>query len=231
MTAGIFAAGEGRRLKKNFPHTIKPMVRINGKPLLGWMLLLLKKAGFKKVFILLNSRGKPAKEYLRRKNFGLETKVLTKDTSSSWESFSLLARNLAKHCDRFLLQTVDSFYPPGEVKKMFSSFPNADMVLGVTSRVCDEKPLWTTINPGKKIVKMGKNSADKKRATGGIYILSSALCENMAGAAEYSALRQYLENMAPIRNFFAFEISDGVDVDDERDIPLAEAFLKKHGIS
>ena len=91
--AGIFAAGEGSRLKKDFPGLIKPMIPVSGKPLVEWMVVFLKRAGIKKITILLNSKGMPAKNYLTALPELKEAlDFIIKDTASSWESFSLLSK-------------------------------------------------------------------------------------------------------------------------------------------
>ena len=72
MHAMVLAAGAGRRLGKFCKGSSKVLVPVAGKPLLGWNLLLLKKAGIRSVMINLHAGASDVCEYVRReKGFGL----------------------------------------------------------------------------------------------------------------------------------------------------------------
>ena len=141
--AGIFAAGHGSRLQSLFPNTIKPMVPVAGRPLIEWTARLLISAGVEDITVLLNSSGKPAKEHLKKTFPSTRFIFISRDTASSYESFSLLSQLMAMKTENFILSTVDAFYPPQDLKKFIEQAQNYSLpaTLAVTDRIEDEKPL------------------------------------------------------------------------------------------
>ncbi|MEA3307532.1 MAG: NTP transferase domain-containing protein [Elusimicrobiota bacterium] len=230
--AGIFAAGRGSRLKAAFPNLIKPIIPIRQKPLIEWMLKLLREAGFDKITILFNSRGEEAVNYLNTLNdFKGDLNFILKDTESSWESFSLLSKEIAKKSDNFLLTTVDSFYKPEELKGFAKtqSETNADLVLGITNKIHDEKPLYSDIEPSGRIINIGQTCMQKDYITSGLYLVSKALTDKMPDAETFPALRYYLANVVlQNKKIWSHKISESVDVDDASDILLAEDFIDEY---
>ena len=230
--AGIFAAGHGSRLKKAFPNLIKPIIPIRKKPLIEWMLKLLKEAGFNKVTILFNSRGEEAMLYLYTLNdFKGDLDFIVKDTESSWESFSLLSKEMAKKSENFLLTTVDSFYKPEELKGLVNaqSKTKADLVLGITNKIHDEKPLYSDIEPSGRIINIGHSCMQKEYITSGLYLVSKTLADKMPEAETFPALRYYLANIVlQNKKIWSHKISASVDVDDASDILLAEDFIDEY---
>ncbi len=63
MKAVILAAGKGSRLGKLTKHTPKPMIKINGKPILEHNILMCKRAGIKDIFINLHYLPQKIKDY------------------------------------------------------------------------------------------------------------------------------------------------------------------------
>ncbi len=230
--AGIFAAGHGTRLKKSFPNLIKPIIPIKKKPLIEWMLKLLREAGFDKVTILFNSRGSDAARYLNTlDDFKGNLDFIIKDTESSWESFSLLSKEMAKKSDNFLLTTVDSFYKPKELKNLVKKQTEikADLILGITDKIHDEKPLWSDIEPSGRIINIGHSCMQKKYITSGLYLVTKTLADKMPDAETFPALRYYLANIIlQNKKIWSHKISASVDVDDATDIILAEDFIEEH---
>ena len=73
MKAMILAAGEGKRLRPLTEEIPKPMLEINGKPILYYHLKLLKKYNIKDVIINLNYKAETIKGYLAKKKFGINS--------------------------------------------------------------------------------------------------------------------------------------------------------------
>ena len=228
--AGIFAAGLGTRLAKEFPGVCKPMTPILGKPLIDWTVQLLTSAGFESITILLNSKGKQAKDYLK-KTFPDENFIfIVKDTASSYESFRLLSQTLSCVAENFILSAVDSFYKPNILKNLANfNKDKFDAVLTVTNDIRDEKPLWADVNEEGKITAMGDWSKNKKYATSGLYLITKKLAEEMPNPQYFKALRYYLSEITLTgKKIISFNAKQSVDIDTKEDISLAENFLKKY---
>jgi len=228
--AGIFAAGEGSRLAEAFPGIIKPLVPVAGVPMIEWTVKLLHASGFDDITVLLNTKGKDAREHLKKAFPSAKFVFIIKDTASSYESFRLVSQMLAQKSEDFLLSTVDSLYRPQDIKGIADLCESArlDAVLGVTDKIEDEKPLWADINAKGLIKKIGPDCKDKKYATSGIYMMTTKLAEEMPPAAEFPALRHYLAAIAGNKKIGAVKIPESVDIDDIKDIPLAERFIAEH---
>jgi histidinol-phosphate phosphatase family protein len=81
MIAVILAGGKGERLRPLTDHVPKPMVKVNGKPVLEQQVEVLRRYGIVKVFILTGYLGNVIEDYFGRgKNFGLEIECLQEDT-------------------------------------------------------------------------------------------------------------------------------------------------------
>jgi len=81
MKAMILAAGLGARLRPLTDNLPKPLLPINGRPLIRYTLLLLKKYGIKEVVINLHHHGDKIKEALKNEvglkiNYSFEPEIL-----------------------------------------------------------------------------------------------------------------------------------------------------------
>ena len=231
--AGIFAAGDGTRLKASFPGLIKPMVPVGGKPLVHWAVEQLRAAGCDDLTILFNSRGGTAAEYLRASFPGFKFEFITKDTPTSYESFRLVSRTLAAKAQDFLMTTVDALYDSARLAEFFASSrqSGAPAAFGVTDAINDDKPLWVDLNAKGTITSMGPQAVQKVWATNGVYYVTAAHADSLPEPGRYRALREFLsQSVADGARYHSFPISAGADVDDPGDIKLAEEFLLSRGL-
>lgn len=214
MRAGVIAAGEGSRLQST--GLIKPLVPVAGKPLCHWVAGSLRAAGLTDVTVLFNSRGGPARESLKSHFPAMNWTFLEKDTPSSWESFKLVANALAKRGEPYLITTIDSILPPGEMKEFIAGCRGSKAALALTSFIDDEKPLLASLEGGR-VASLGQGTL----ATAGIYYLTPEI--RVEGA--YTALRQFLADLVskvPVRGI---AIPKTLDVDRPEDVAQAEKFI------
>ena len=109
-SAGIIAAGEGRRLKMDGLTFSKPLVPIAGTPLIGHTLRQLLEVGVERVAIIFNETQQECADWVRAHFASLELRILVKTTRSSFESFWRVGRALGP--GRHLICTVDSICSP-----------------------------------------------------------------------------------------------------------------------
>jgi len=227
LKAGIIAAGDGLRLAKSHPSTVKPLVPVAGAPLCHWVADSLRKSGVKEITFLHNSRGRAVRESLQRRFPDLSWTFLEADTASSWESFRLVCLALAAESEEFVISTVDALVPPEETARFIgtSRACGARAGLALTSFIDDEKPLWADLNENGLVSALGPAAQRRRHATSGLYYLTRALA--LPEAAAYSSLRQFwislVEGGTPVAGV---ALSKTVDVDRPEDIRQAEDFLK-----
>jgi len=71
MKAMILSGGRGKRLRPVTDTIPKPLIKINGKPLIEWKINYLKKFGIKDIIICSGYKGKKIENYIKKKkNFG-----------------------------------------------------------------------------------------------------------------------------------------------------------------
>ena len=76
MKVVILAGGLGTRLSEYTKTIPKPMVKINGKPLIYYIMKNFAKYGFKNFYIALGYKGNIIKNYFKKKNFGWDIKLI-----------------------------------------------------------------------------------------------------------------------------------------------------------
>lgn len=225
-SAGIIAAGEGRRLKMDGLTFSKPLVPIAGTPLIGHTLRQFVEVGVERVAIIFNETQQECADWVRAHFRSLELDILVRTTRSSFESFWRVGRVLGP--GRHLICTVDSICSPEDWRTMFASAADSEreVLLAVTAFVHDENPLWVGTKPGSlKIVNLGASHGEF--TTAGIYGVTAAIFER-EWEDGISSLRAFLGQL--LREGFPFRavpLGDVIDVDTVADISLAERFLSR----
>jgi NDP-sugar pyrophosphorylase family protein len=225
-SAGIIAAGEGRRMKMDGLALSKPLIPIAGIPLIGHTLRQFLEIGVERVAIIFNETQQECADWVRAHFASLDLEILVKTTRSSFESFWRVGRVLGP--GRHLICTVDSICSPKDWWTMFASEADSEgeVLLAVTSFVHDENPLWVATKPGSlRIVNLGAPGGEF--ATAGIYGVTAAIFER-EWEDGISSLRAFLGQL--LREGFPFRavpLGDVIDVDTVADINLAERFLSR----
>ena len=233
LHAGIIAAGEGSRLQSLHPNLPKALIPVKGKSLLERTLQNLSSAGVTHCLCILNEKGREIPKQFRPSCPAFQFPDLDwiiQTTASSLESFQIVSRRLAREAPHFLMTTVDSVYAPKSLQFFLAealSRKEALAVLGVTSFVDDEKPLWVEMNESGKISGIGPGVRQKKYATCGLYFLSrEILLRASVSLQNGKTLRDWWTELTqkgvPLH---AVEIPKVVDVDRPQDILAAEKFL------
>src|SRR5262249_3697147 len=104
---GILAAGEGSRLRGDGWSTAKPLVPVEGVPLIERVLSNFLAAGIETVAVIFNETETDCAAFVRSKFREADIRVLVKTTASSYESFREIAAMLPP--GRALVSTVDAF--------------------------------------------------------------------------------------------------------------------------
>lgn len=234
MNFGIIAAGEGSRLVKEGVELPKPLVTLDGTPMIGRLISIFASLEPERICVIVNREMPQVAEYLR----GLEEEcpcrldVIVKSTPSSMHSFYELGRLLDGN-GRFVLTTVDTIFRKEDFARYVRDFAAApadiEGMMAVTRHIDDEKPLYVETDAAMNITAFSDTMTPGCRyVSGGIYGLDSRAIRVLDRCLETGVSR--------MRNFQRALISDGlrlkaydmgkiIDVDHAGDIPKAEQFI------
>jgi NDP-sugar pyrophosphorylase family protein len=232
MKAAIIAAGLGERLAQAVALP-KPLVPINGEPMIARIIRAAARTGAASVACMVNDLSPAVEDYLRAGGWPAPLEIVVKTTPGSLESLFTLSPLLVG--EPFLLFTVDAVFPFAALEGFFGAARSMDQAYGVlalTSWMDDEKPLWVKTDRSHRIVAMGEAAGPCDYVTAGFYYLSPRIFSLMGRARQkkLTALRQFLvlltETGYPI---YGLPVSRTIDVDYPEDIEKAENLLREAG--
>jgi NDP-sugar pyrophosphorylase family protein len=230
IRGGIIAAGDGRRLREAGWTLPKPLVPVNGVPLIEAVIRNFIAAGFDTIAIILNEQELDCAEWVRRRFPDTAIEFIVKTTRSSLESLREVTARLG--AGRALVSTVDAWCRPEDFARFVSaaaSRPATASVLAVTPFVDDEKPLWVRLGAGGRVREIGGTGGDV--VTAGIYLLSER-ARGLAATVDLPRLRDYLGWLVERGEVVYGEVIETVvDVDRPADITVAEEFAARRSVT
>lgn len=231
MNFGIIAAGEGSRLAEEGIEVPKPLVEINGEPMIGRLLRIFGDIGAEHVAVVCNGDHPETARYLEtiREKFPFKLTVKEAVTPSSMHTFHLLG-NMLRGKGRFITTTVDTIFNPENFAgytKAYSGQPgNMAGMMAVTDYIDDEKPLYVATDEDMNITAfLDKPEKDIKYISAGIYGLDDRALKVLDNCMERGIhrMRNYqralLESGLPLK---AYNIGRAIDVDHIHDLELAQ---------
>jgi NDP-sugar pyrophosphorylase family protein len=232
MEFAIIAAGEGSRLKEGGFTLPKPMVTLEGLPLIHRLINVFANNGATAVHIIINEFSPEVEIYLAQlqKQSAIRINIIKKSTPSSLHSFYELLPHIKE--DAVCLTTVDTVFDETEFSGYITAFlngQNADALMAVTSFVDDEKPLYAVTNSSMDITAyLDEKSSDAHFVSGGIYCLRRKVFGVVEDAVVSGASRmRNLQRLFISEGFAvkAYAFSKIIDIDHVQDIAKAEEWL------
>ena len=230
MNYAIIAAGEGSRLAQEGVALPKPLVRLNGEPMLQRLINIFLRCQAQSISLIVNERMTEVREFVDTLDLPVPLNVVVKSTPSSMHSFWELSRVLPE--GKFCLTTVDTIFREADFARYISAFEADDTIdglWGVTPFIDDEKPLYVEVDETMRITAFRDKPFDGMRyVSGGIYGMTHHV---------FPLLNDCIENnMSRMRNFQRALVEAGfnlrahsfdkiVDVDHASDIEGAQRFL------
>lgn len=229
----ILAAGLGSRFAKNGEKKPKPLVEIEGQPMIGRLIDILMKNGGEQINIVANSRMTELVEYLEGlKAQGLPLVVRPIISDNSYYSLSQAAEGLT---GRFIAMTVDTIFPNGEFAeyvKQSDKLGDNQVLMGLTRFVDDESPLYARMGDNGQVIDYrygGEPFAEGTIVSAGLYALNDKAMDIVAKREGYpESLSDFQRILAAETDMevLPFEFSKAMDVDCLHDQQVAEQFLK-----
>ena len=205
MQAMIFAAGLGTRLQPFTNDRPKAMVEINGKPMLEWLIIKLKKFGYNRIIINTHHFAEVIHNFIDDNNsFGIEIiisheKKLLLDTGGGLQkaaeyfdlSKPILVHNVDIITDIDLNKLLDFHLQSDNIATLFVRnretsryllFDNNNTLKG-----------WVNKNTGDKILVDSENQDLKELAFNGVHIISPKMFSKFTSTGKFSIIPEYLQ--------------------------------------
>ncbi len=234
MNFGIIAAGEGSRLVQEGVSLPKPLVLIDGQPMIGRLINIFVSLGAERISVIVNEQMTEVAEWLRdlAPTLPCGFDLVVRSTPSSMHSFHALGDLLRGH-GRFILTTVDTIFRKDDFARYVKAFEDApdavDGMMAVTGFIDDEKPLYVETDSQMNITAFrDEPSPEVKYISGGIYGLDSKAISVLDSCLErgVSRMRNFQrELVASGLHLKAFDMGKIIDVDHAADIAVADKFI------
>lgn len=232
MNYAIIAAGEGSRLVQEGVKLPKPLVRLNGTPMIQRLIDIFMRHNPESLSIIVNEQMTQVCEYLESLELPVPLRLTVKSTPSSMHSFWEVSRELGD--GKFCLTTVDTIFRDDEFGRYIEAFEaddSADGYMAVTSFIDDEKPLYIDVDTDNRITAFKDSPFDGvKYISGGVYGLTPPALATLNRCMEQgvSRMRNYQRALvADGLNLRAYPFKKIVDVDHAGDIATAESFINQ----
>lgn len=243
MNFGIIAAGEGSRLVEEGVEYPKPLVPLNGVPMIERLIRIFIRNGASDICVIVNEYMTEVREFLERLRPQLPARleIVVRTTPSSMHSFYEIG-SLLKGKGRFIVTTVDTIFHEEDFSRYVEAYENApsdtDGMMALTSFVDDEKPLFVETDRDMNILAFldasakeeGDSAESPEFVSGGIYGLSDSAVEVLDDCLEkgVSRMRNYQRALvgAGLR-LKGYDMGKIIDVDHAGDIRKAEAFISE----
>ena len=232
MHYAIIAAGEGSRLAQEGVSKPKPLVEIDGEPMIGRLVGIFTRCNAESISIIVNEQMHEVQEFVRSLNPGVPLNVVVKSTPSSMHSFYELSRIMPP--GKFCLTTVDTIFKETDFARYISAYESADGscdgMMAVTPFIDDEKPLYVDVDDTTMQVRgfLDNPFDGVKYISGGIYALDGKAIKVLEQCMQRGTSRMRNFQRALIEaglNLRAFPIDKIIDVDHAGDIATAERFI------
>jgi NDP-sugar pyrophosphorylase family protein len=232
MNYAIIAAGEGSRLAQEGIAKPKPLVELQGEPMIGRLINIMLRCNAQSISIIVNEHMTEVREYLESLTLPVPLHLVVKTTPSSMHSLWHLSKVIPR--GKFCLTTVDTIFREEDFKGYIQSFEEDkrhDGMWAVTPFVDDEKPLWVDVDKEMNITAFrDKKWEGATYVSGGVYAMTNRAFKVLDQCIEQGISRMRNFQRALVDSGFklkAYSIDKIIDVDHAGDIATAEEFLGK----
>lgn len=238
MNFGIIAAGEGSRLRTEGVEVWKPMVEIDGQPMIGRLIHIFEDCGANSINVVVNGNMPEVQEYVDNlvPTPGCIIRSKSAVTPSSMHTFNELVSMIGPDAGKFIVTTVDTIFLEESFKTYVKAFREegreVDGLMAVTKYIEDEKPLYVATGPDGYITGfLDAPSEGVEYVSAGIYGLDSKALPVLSECLEKGVNRMRNFQRALIEaglRLKAFDMGKVLDVDHASDIEVARRFVSEN---
>ena len=233
MNYAIIAAGEGSRLAQEGVAKPKPLVELNGEPMVLRLMNIFCRCNAESISIIVNEHMSEVREFLSTLQLPVPLNVVVKTTPSSMHSFWELSKVMKK--GKFCLTTVDTIFREADFARYISAFEADDTHDGmwaVNPYIEDEKPLYVEVDEASMRIKAFRDAAfdGAKYVSGGIYAITDKAFPVLDNCISQGISRMRNFQRALVEQGFnlqAYSIDKIIDVDHASDIAVAQQFINE----
>ena len=205
MNFAIIAAGEGSRLAQEGVAKPKPLVELQGEPMIGRLINIMLRCNAESISIIVNEHMTEVREYLESLELPVPLNLVVKTTPSSMHSLWHLSHVIPE--GKFCLTTVDTIFREEDFKGYIHAFEkdeDHDGMWAVTPFVDDEKPLWVEVDDQMNITAFRDKGWDgAKYVSGGVYaMLQHRKNRGRGSRRRYRYSRRFPESITAHYNIF-----------------------------
>lgn len=233
--AAILAAGNGSRLKEL--NSFKPIIKINGTPLLELTFQNLHFSEFSRVSIIFNEEQThmDLSELPLLKNSSVH--YFYKSTISSMHSLHAVGVHLeVKPDEHFMVSMVDSLVDTNEAKNFLNfcyKLKINESAIMATSYIEDENPLTLKLNGLGAVAKFQCPLNEADLITSGVYYFSGDVLPLVLEMIEQgqTKMRNFLSELVNRGHCVkVFKVTKSIDIDRPEDIESAKTFLEGNNL-
>ena len=236
MNYAIIAAGDGSRLVSEGISTPKPLINLDGRPMILRLISIFMAMKAEAISVIVNEHMTAVREYLEFLKAVLpfdNLNIVVKSTPSSMHSFMEVSK-IFPEGSKFILTTVDTIFRGEEFVRYVETFENAgpeiDGLMGVTTYIEDEKPLYVDVDADGRITGYKDEPFEGvKYISAGVYGLTTKALDVLDDCIDLGMSRMRNYQRALVKsglNLRAFDLGKVLDVDHASDIQIAKDFLK-----
>ncbi len=235
MHYAIIAAGEGSRLVQEGVALPKPLVDLDGRPMIRRLIDIMMQNRAESITVIVNEQMTHVRQYLESLELETEFNLVVKTTPSSMHSFWEVSKAFPMS-GKFVLTTVDTIFRADDFAGYIDAFENApadvDGFMGVTSFIDDEKPLYVDVDQATMQITAFRDRPFEgmKYISGGIYGLTPPALGVLNRCIEsgVSRMRNYQRALVEAGlNLKAWPFHKVIDVDHAADIATARDFINQ----
>lgn len=230
----ILAAGNGSRIAARAGELPKPLVRMNGKPLLEHVMSGAREAGIERFVIVIGYRGHAIKQWFESHPVdGVQVTWVTNPEYKKDNGISVLCAREVIH-ENFLMLMADHLFEPETARLLLHQPLGKDeVILGVDTnigRVFDLDDATKVRLDGDRVVEISKTLRNYNALDTGMFVCSPMLfdwLETAATANGNCSLSDGLRLMAQKGTFKGFGIGEALwqDVDTPAALDYAQQFI------